>query len=220
MSQPAPRTEEAPHEVGAVALDGEDGDQDGHGDRHDERFEYRRRDIQPLDRAQHRDGRRDHAVTVEQGRAEDAEQHQRRRAPPRLRAPGEQGRQGQDAALAVIVGTHHDDDVLERDDEQQRVDDERQHAQHVLLRRRHRVRAEEALAHRVERARADVAVDDAEGGEREGEESVFERSVCHGCRRRGPAKPQVCPSWPRGVKPRWLRSLGSERIRGKSVEMP
>ena len=35
------------------------------------------------------------------------------------------------------------------------------------MRRRHRVRAEEALADRVERAGADVAVDDADRAERE-----------------------------------------------------
>jgi hypothetical protein len=36
--------------------------------------------------------------------------------------------------------------------------------------RRHGMRAEEALPHGVERAGANVAVDDADGGEREGEE--------------------------------------------------
>ncbi len=63
-------------------------------------------------------------------------------------------------------------DVLDRDDEQQRVDDQRQHAEHVLVRRRHGVRPEEALAHRVQRAGADVAVDDAERGEREGKQTA------------------------------------------------
>ena len=81
----------------------------------------------------------------------------------------QQRRQREDAAFALVVGAHHDRDVLDRDDDQQRVDDQRQHAEHVLVRRRHRVRAEEALAHRVERAGADVAVDDADGGQRERE---------------------------------------------------
>ena len=60
------------------------------------------------------------------------------------------------------------DEVLDGDDEGQRPEDEREHAEHV--------RAAsgatpcgpgEALLQRVERARADVAVDDAERAERE-----------------------------------------------------
>ena len=51
-----------------------------------------------------------------------------------------------------------------------RIDDERQDAEHVLVRGRHRVRAEEALPHRVERAGADVAVDDTDRGQRKGKE--------------------------------------------------
>ena len=132
-------------------------------------LEQRRRDLEPLDRAEDGDRRRDHAVAVEQRGAEDAEQ---RRAPTSAaRRPFAGGReqrgQREDAAFALVVGAHDDGDVLDRDDEQQRVDDQRQHAEDVLVRRRHGVRAEEALAHRVERAGADVAVDDAERRERE-----------------------------------------------------
>ena len=96
-----------------------------------------------------------------------------RAAPPTApRAAGDERRQGQDAAFALVVRAHHDRDVLDRDDEQQRVDDQREHAQHVVVRRRHRVRAEEALAHRIQRAGADVAVDDAESGEGEGKQAA------------------------------------------------
>ena len=45
------------------------------------RLEARRGDLQPLDRRQHGDRGRDHAVAVEQRRAEDAERDQRRLAP-------------------------------------------------------------------------------------------------------------------------------------------
>ena len=53
------------------------------------------------------------------------------------------------------------------DDQRQRPEDQRQHAEHVVARRRDAVRAVETLAQRVERARADVAVDDAERAEGE-----------------------------------------------------
>ena len=38
------------------------------------------------------------------------------------------------------------------------------------------MRAEEAFPHRVERARADVAVDDADSGDREGKELAWGRA--------------------------------------------
>ena len=49
-----------------------------------------------------------------------------------------------------------------RDDDDQRPEDQRQHAEHVRLEQRDVVARLERLAHRVQRARADVAVDDAE----------------------------------------------------------
>ena len=71
----------------------------------------------------------------------------------------------------MIVGPQHEDEVLERDDDDQCPEDQRQDAEDVVVRRGDRVRAMKALADRVERARADVAVDDAERGEREHDES-------------------------------------------------
>ena len=56
------------------------------------------------------------------------------------------------------------------DDDNQRVQDEREHAEDVVVRRRHGMRAEETLANRVEGARPDVAVDDTNRGEREREQ--------------------------------------------------
>ena len=60
----------------AVLLNREHANQDRDRDRHDVRLEQRRRHLQSLDSAQHRDRRRDHAVAIEQRGAEDAEQHE------------------------------------------------------------------------------------------------------------------------------------------------
>jgi hypothetical protein len=107
-----------------------------------------------------------------------------------------QSGEGEDAALAVVVGAQDEDAVLDRDDEDERPEDERQHAEDVGGRRGDGVRAVEALAQRVERAGADVPVDDAERGQRKNGEvaaarrdgvrvsvSVRERGVdfCRGC---------------------------------------
>ena len=78
------RPEQAADAMRAELLHHEQRDQDHHRQRHDVRLEQRRGDVQPFDGAEHRNGRRDHAVAVEQRRAEDAEQDQHR--PRRRRA--------------------------------------------------------------------------------------------------------------------------------------
>ena len=166
--------------MGAKPLDSKQADQDDDRDRHDVGRQHRRRDFKALDGAEHRDRRRDHAVAVEQRRAEDAQQDQgrpaRRETRTRLRrrgaTAGDQCRQREDAAFALVVGPQHERDILQRHDEQQRVNDERQHAQDVVVADGHRVRSEKALANRIERAGADVAKHYAEGGERERNQSA------------------------------------------------
>ena len=85
---------------------------------------------------------------------------------------GDQRGERENAAFALVVGAQHERDVFQRHDQQQRVDDQRQHAEDVVVRRRHRVRAEETLAHRVQRAGADVAIDDAERGQGQRKETA------------------------------------------------
>ena len=113
------RTEQAPDAVGAVTLNREHPDQNHDRDRHHVRIEERRRDLEPFDRAKHRDRRRDHAVAVEQRRTEDAQEDEHGPARPVALALRQQGGQREDAAFALVVGPHDDGDVLDRDDEQQ-----------------------------------------------------------------------------------------------------
>ena len=136
------------------------------GERHDVVLERRRHELETFDRRQHRDRRRDHGVAEEHRGADHAE-HQHERRAPAERARRER-RERERAALAVVVGAQQDQHVFERDDDDQRPQDHRQHAEHDLARdrpgsggRHHR------LAERVERARADVAIDDADAAERQ-----------------------------------------------------
>ena len=175
---------------------------------------------------------RDHAVAVQQGRAEDAERNQHRpaigqprRAAAAAHAAGHQRRQGQHTALALVVGAHHQRDVLDRDDEEERVDDERQHAEHVVVGGRHGVRAEETLAQRVQRAGADVAVDDAERRQRQREQAArlavrLRPSMLSGANRRfgnegtrgfsGPGSARVCQPFD------YRRTAGGAGVRGRA----
>ncbi len=152
------------------ALEEEESDEDRDAGRHDEPAERGLDDRQPLDGSQHRDGRRQHAVGVEQRGAEepDAEQPV---APADRDLRAHQRHERQDAPFAPVVGAEDVDVVLERDDEDQGPDDQRHHAEDVLAGRGHPVFAVEALADRVEGAGSDIAVDHAERGQGEDRET-------------------------------------------------
>jgi hypothetical protein len=78
-----------------------------------------------------------------------------------------EGGQRQDAALAVVVGAHHEDQILDADDDHQRPEDEREHPEDVVGSHHNAVTvAAEGLAHGIQRAGAHVAVDDAQRPER------------------------------------------------------
>ena len=78
-----------------------------------------------------------------------------------------QPHQRQDSPFAAVVEVDDVDLVLERDDDDQRPEDQRADAEDVGGCHGHGVRAVEALAHGVQGAGADVAVDDAERGKDE-----------------------------------------------------
>ena len=152
------RAEPAADAAGAEMLDGEQRDDDGERDRHDQRLESGRGDVEALDGAQHRDRRRQQAVAVEQRGAGHAE-HDVELAPADrdLGAARDQRHQRQHAAFAAIVGAHHDQHVLQRDDDDQRPGDQRQDAEHVIGDRLQPGELAETFLDRVERAGADVA---------------------------------------------------------------
>ena len=167
------RTEQLADGGRSIALAEEEADDHGHRDRQHVGLERRRDRLQPFHRAEHRDRRRDDAVAVEERGAEHAGEQQQRMQPRRssgsLRG---QRREGHDAALAAVVGTQDQDDVLERHDDHQGPEDRRDGADHVRGVENDRVDGVEDLLHRVQRAGADVAVHDAERAERQHAEGL------------------------------------------------
>ncbi len=159
------RAEEGGDASGAARLHGKQTDQDDHGQRYDVGLEVQGDVLHAFDRRQHRERRRDHGVAVEQGAGNDAEQDDG--GPAGADCALGQRHQGQRAALAVVVGTEQDHDVFERHHDDERPQDQREHAEH-RRRRRYSLRARSRhhrLAERVERAGADIAVDDADAAE-------------------------------------------------------
>jgi hypothetical protein len=69
--------------------------------------------------------------------------------------------QREDPALAVIVRSHDEDDVLDADDDDQRPNDQRENAVNVVRRRLDAVFELEALAQRIKGTGTYVPIDDA-----------------------------------------------------------
>ncbi len=119
---------------------------------------------QALDCRQHRHGRRDHQIAVEQGGREHAE-HDDSARPPFLarQRPVDEGEECEAAALALVVGAHDDRDIFQGHDDHHRPEDETQDAVDMQLVGDQRVVARKGLAEGVNRRGADVAVNDADG---------------------------------------------------------
>ena len=165
------RSEQPAHDSRASPLDGKQREQDHAGDWHHPVLEGRAGHGQALHSAEHGDGRRDHAVAVEQrGAHHGQERHARHAADaagPGAIAFGHECQQRQDATLAVVVGLHHEHHVFDGDHDDQRPEHERQDPEQVepvegLPAGGGDV---EALFERVEGARADVTEDDAQRAE-------------------------------------------------------
>jgi hypothetical protein len=85
-----------------------------------------------------------------------------------------------DAALALVVGAQDQCHVLEGDDDDQRPEHQREDAEHVRRRDWHRmVGVAEDFLDGIQRAGADVAIDDAERGEGEDGGAVLVGFVAH-----------------------------------------
>ena len=143
-------------------------DQDDDGQRHHGRRQRRRVDLEAFDRAQHRDRRRDGAVAVEQGGADQSDDQKLGAPGSRLGVAGRQQRQQRhDAAFAAVVGAQDQQRVFERNDQDQRPQDQRHHAEDRLRRERPAMGGGLGrFLQRIERAGADVAIDDAERADR------------------------------------------------------
>ena len=153
----------------AVLLQHEQTYQHHQCDLHDIRRQRGHGQLQALDRRQHRDGRRDHTVAIKQCGAEHAN-HQQRVTQLRLvgHRRGSQREQRHDAALAVVVGTHDEGHVFQGHHDHQGPEDERHDADQVRLIQGQPVGRIEDGLHHVQRAGADVAVDNAQGAQSQG----------------------------------------------------
>ena len=161
----------------SAALHGKEPDENGDRKRHHRLLERGRDDLQALDGRYDGERRCDGGIAVEEGRAGDAEKQDDALAALRHRL--RERHQGKGAAFAVEVGPQENEDVLERDEQEQRPHDQREDAQHgVGCDDGFAGGGDHGFAKGVDRAGADVAVDDADGAERQRPELAGLRIVC------------------------------------------
>src|SRR5207248_7035865 len=99
----------------------------------------------------------DHAVAIEQRGAAEGEQHQNSAGALALGPVQGEGQQSKNSTLALIVGTHDQEDVFDRDDYYQRPENHRQNAKDVFYIEGKAVLGVEALTKGVDRACPDIA---------------------------------------------------------------
>ena len=108
---------------GALGLDREQPDQDGDCRRNHIGLDRRRRDVQAFERGKNRDRRRDGAIAVNQGRAEQA--HGDDDGSP-FALDAQERHEGEDAPLPIVVHPHGDRHIFDGRHDDQGPDDERQ----------------------------------------------------------------------------------------------
>jgi hypothetical protein len=153
---------------GSSTLDDEQSDQDRQRDRYDEFLECWRHQLEPLHGREHRDRRRDDAVSVQQRGAQDAEENDDRELGAIGNPIGAHKREErEDAALALVVGAQDDDDIFQGHHHHECPEDQRDDAEHVGRSRDRMDEARKGHLERVERARPDIAIDDTERRQRQ-----------------------------------------------------
>ena len=158
--------EELRHLGGPARLHAEQHHQDGQGDWQNGVLHLRRDQLQALHGRQHRDRGRDDRIAVEEGGTGHAEGQDQRRAALGHRLALRHQRER--PALALVVDVEENQHVLERHHEQQRPGHQRQDAEHCLLARCGALRrCLHRLLQGVEGRGADVAVDNADGAQRQ-----------------------------------------------------
>ncbi len=149
---------------GSSKLDSEKRGQDRERDRHDITIENGIYHLQAFDGRQHRNGRRDHGIAEEKCRPDDSEQQ--REAAATSSAHVRPAYERQDSALALVVGPHQQKHVFEGDETMSdQISSDTTPRRRCAESRSPCEMWAERFAKRVERARADVAEDDANASE-------------------------------------------------------
>ena len=152
---------------------------DADGNRHDEFFKGRCDDLQAFHSRKHRHGRGNNRITIKHGGAEHAQRHHppvfaRPFAKAALRKSG----QCQNSAFTLVVGAHHEGQILHRDQRHHRPEHHGQDPEHRRLRERNPVAGMKRFLQRIKRAGTDVAEHHTDSAD--GQRAEFFMGIVHG----------------------------------------
>jgi len=151
----------------AALLHDEECEQHDHSQRQDEGFESGYGHFEALHGAQHRNCRRDHAVTVKERGPRQPEHGQDPGQVLAGSSPESQDEERKYSSFALVVGAHDQKNVFDGDDEQEGPNQARQNSENIGLCERQPMLRVEALAKCIDGACSDIAEDDAERSENE-----------------------------------------------------
>ena len=161
--------------AGALALNGEEGDEDGAAEGDDEGGGFREGDGEAFGGTEDGDGGSDDAVAVEQCGTHDGDESDDGDAAGLGGAEvfRNEGEKGKDAAFAFVISLHDEGEIFDADDQDEGPEDEGEDAVEVGLGGMGSAGGVETLFEGVEGAGANVAEDYAEGSEGERGEADF-----------------------------------------------
>ena len=160
------RPEKSADALSAFALDNKQHQQHRQCNRQHPMLECRVDHCQALGCREHRNGRRDHGIAEKHRRAGEAH-HQHHPSGLALKILQGQLHQHHHAAFAFIVGMQDKHHIFERHHQNQRPNNQRHKTQYAGFADLH-MRSQKGFFQRVERARADVAIHNAQGGQNHG----------------------------------------------------
>ena len=161
--------ENPPQPARAKTLGKEKSPQNNHSQRQRIATPLRIHTRQTLHRTQHRNRRRDRPVAEEQSRSKDKKARHQPPARSSRRTPIKNPRhQRENSALAVIVGAHDQHHIFHPHHQKERPNNQRRHAQCGL-----RTRKTHRDLIRIQRARADIAKDNAQRQNRHSRSTGF-----------------------------------------------
>ncbi len=129
----------------------------GHGEH--EGGEIRGDHLQPLDGGEHRDGGGDHRISGKKSHPDQAKQHEQGARLGREAARCQRG-EGQHAPFTLVVGTQHQQHIFERDHHHDGPEEKGDEGEDPLRSGLQTDVAGKALLEGIERAGAQIAVDD------------------------------------------------------------
>ena len=162
------RTENASDATCSTLLNQKEDGENRDGDGDDQAVESGGGFLHAFDGGEHRDGRRDESVAVQQCGAENAEHDGNTDTTTSLAFGHDHGREGENSTFTVVVGAHDEDQVLDRDDDHESPEGQRRDAHGIDAVTGIEMMLLERLAKRIQGRRADVAVHDSERSQCQG----------------------------------------------------